>query len=69
MKTFTLIESLAQCDPRFPQEAHAQRTLMQPVDNVCAMSIYHLVQMSLNGLGSDGCSYRLIDPSSGQAAH
>lgn len=33
-----------------------------------ATSIYQLVQMSLDGLSSDGCSCRLIDPSSGQAA-
>lgn len=40
--------------------------LTQPVD---ATSIYQLVQMSLDGLSSDGCSYCLIDPSSGQVAH
>lgn len=46
-------------------EVFPRGTLMQLVD---ATSIYQLVQMSLDGLSSDGCSCRLIDPSSGQVA-
>lgn len=61
MITFTFIEF----SPVWPEVTPGGK-LMQLV---VAMYIYQLVQMGLDGQSYDGCSNRLIDLSSGQAAH